>query len=127
MVTHGQLAQEFQSALEHIVGKQDAIATISIDPADDVESRRDDIINAVAQVDSGNGVIIITDMFGGTPSNLGISMLKPDRIEVIAGANLPMLIKIASLRDSASLAETVKQALDSGRKYINSASQLLDA
>ncbi len=126
LVTHGALAQEFRIALEHIVGEQQMFATISIDPCDNIESRRDDIISAIESVDEGHGVIVVSDMFGGTPSNLAISMMDRDKLEVIAGANLPMLIKIASIRKESSLEETVAQALYSGRKYINAASQLLD-
>jgi len=109
-----------------VVGEQQKFATISIDPCDNIESRRDDIIEAIDSVDEGGGVIVVSDMFGGTPSNLAISMMDRENLEVIAGANLPMLIKIASLRENASLEETVEQALFSGRKYINAASQLLD-
>ena len=126
LVTHGTLAQAFRTALEHVVGEQQKFATISIDPCDNIESRRDDIIEAIDSVDEGGGVIVVSDMFGGTPSNLAISMMDRENLEVIAGANLPMLIKIASLRENASLGETVEQALYSGRKYINAASQLLD-
>ena len=126
LVTHGTLAQAFRTALEHVVGEQQKFATISIDPCDNIESRRDDIIEAIDSVDEGGGVIVVSDMFGGTPSNLAISMMDRENLEVIAGANLPMLIKIASLSENASLEETVEQALFSGRKYINAASQLLD-
>ena len=126
LVTHGRLAQEFQTALEHVVGKQQNFATVSIDPCDNIESRRDDIIAAIESVDVGGGVIVVSDMFGGTPSNLAISMMDRDNLEVIAGANLPMLIKIVSVRKESSLQDTVAQALYSGRKYINAASQLLD-
>ena len=126
LVTHGTLAQAFRTALEHVVGEQQGFATISIDPCDNIESRRDDIISAVESVDAGDGVIVVSDMFGGTPSNLAISMMDRENLEVIAGANLPMLIKIVSARKNSSLEETVSQALFSGRKYINAASQLLD-
>lgn len=125
LVTHGRLAEEFRAALEHVVGKQERIATVSIHPDDDVESRRGDILAAVEEVDSGKGVIVLTDMFGGTPSNLAISIMEADHIEVIAGTNLPMLIKLASIRRDAKLAAAVEQAREAGRKYINVASQLL--
>jgi len=125
LVTHGALAQEFLTALEHVVGEQQNFETISIQPCDNIESRRDDIVNAVKKVDNGDGVIVVSDMFGGTPSNLAISMMDHQKLEVIAGANLPMLIKIASVRKDSSLEDTVAQALYSGRKYINAASQLL--
>lgn len=126
LVTHGGLAREFRTALEHVVGEQPKFATISIDPCDNIESRRDDIVEAIESVDGGQGVIVVSDMFGGTPSNLAISMMDRKNLEVIAGANLPMLIKIASVRKDNTLEETVAQALYSGRKYINAASQLLD-
>ena len=125
LVTHGGLANEFKAALEHVVGPQQNIATISIDPVDNIQTRRDDLLAAVKKVDTGGGVILLTDMFGGTPSNLAISVMDTEDLEVIAGMNLPMLIKIASLRNCKPLNETVEQALASGRKYINAASQLL--
>ena len=125
LVTHGRLAVEFRAALEHVVGPQGQIEAITIGPDDDVEERRKDIIEAVRRVDSGDGVAILTDMFGGTPSNLAISVMDRARIEVIAGVNLPMLIKLASLRQSESLERTVLGAQEAGRKYINVASQLL--
>ena len=125
LVTHGRLAVEFRSALEHVVGPQSQIEAITIDPEDDVEERRRDIIAAVKRVDSGDGVAILTDMFGGTPSNLAISVMDKAKIEVIAGVNLPMLIKLASLRQTESLADAVRGAQEAGRKYINVASQLL--
>jgi PTS system mannose-specific IIA component len=125
LVTHGRLAEEFRSALEHVVGPQTRIATISMHPDDDVENRRGDILQAVAKVNGGRGVIILTDMFGGTPSNLAISVMESGKIEVIAGMNLPMLIKLASIRAELPLAESVEQAQEAGRKYINVASRLL--
>ena len=125
LVTHGGLACEFRAALEHVVGKQEHIETVSIHPDDNVENRRDDIVAAVGKVDSGKGVILVTDMFGGTPSNLAISVMERPNLEVLAGANLPMLIKIVSLRGEKSLDETARQALEAGRKYINSARELL--
>ena len=125
LVTHGQLAREFRAALEHVVGPQDAIETISIGPDDDMEKRREDILAAVRRVDQGSGVALLTDMFGGTPSNLAISIMDQTRVEVIAGVNLPMLIKLASMRDEADLASAVAAAQDAGRKYISVASQVL--
>jgi PTS system mannose-specific IIA component len=125
LVTHGRLAEEFRSALEHVVGPQTAVATISMHPDDDVENRRGDILQAVSKVNGGRGVIILTDMFGGTPSNLAISVMDTGKIEVIAGMNLPMLIKLASIRAEVALAEAVEQAQEAGRKYINVASRLL--
>ena len=125
LVTHGQLAVEFRAALEHVVGPQAQIETVSIGPEDDVERRRQDIIDAVAKVNDGSGVILLTDMFGGTPSNLAISVMEANRIEVIAGVNLPMLIKLARVRTEKPLSEAVTAAQEAGRKYINVASQVL--
>jgi PTS system mannose-specific IIA component len=125
LVTHGQLATEFRAALEHVVGQQKQIATVSIGPEDDMEQRRRDIIEAVKDVDAGDGVVVLTDMFGGTPSNLAISVMNGGHIEVVAGINLPMLIKLASVRDVASLEQAVIQAQDAGRKYIYVASRVL--
>ena len=125
LVTHGKLAVEFRAALEHVVGAQTNIETISIGPDDDIERRRQDILDAVAKVNSAAGVILLTDMFGGTPSNLAISVMEAGKFEVIAGVNLPMLIKLASVRDEKPLAEAVADAQDAGRKYINVASQVL--
>jgi PTS system mannose-specific IIA component len=126
LVTHGKLAVEFRAALEHVVGIQTQIETISIDPDDDVERRRHDILEAVAKVDDGSGVIVLTDMFGGTPSNLAISVMEAGKTEVIAGTNLPMLIKLASVRAEKPLVEAIADAQDAGRKYINVASQVLN-
>ena len=126
LVTHGCLAAEFRAALEHVVGPQNQIESIAIGPEDDIEQRRQDIVAAVAKVDSGAGVIVLTDMFGGTPSNLAISIMNGANIEVIAGINLPMLIKLASVRDTASLEQAVIQAQDAGRKYIYVASRVLN-
>ncbi|MDB5359146.1 MAG: fructose transporter subunit [Rhodospirillales bacterium] len=125
LVTHGRLAAEFIAALEHVVGPQTNIAAICIGPEDDMEQRRQDILDAITKVETGRGVVILTDMFGGTPSNLAISVMEKARIEVIAGINLPMLIKLASLRQTESLGAAVTGAQEAGRKYINVASQLL--
>jgi PTS system mannose-specific IIA component len=125
LVTHGRLAEEFLAALEHVVGQQTRVATISMHPDDNVESRRGDIIKAVGTVEGGHGVIILTDMFGGTPSNLAISVMETGKVEVVAGMNLPMLVKLASVRGEAALEEAVEQAQDAGRRYINVASRLL--
>mgnify|MGYP002622635977 CR=1 FL=1 len=125
LVTHGRLAQEFLEALEHVVGPQKNAVAICIGADDDMEQRRREIIDGVAKTDKGKGVVLLTDMFGGTPSNLAISVLDQGRVEVIAGVNLPMLIKLASLREGESLASAVAQAQEAGRKYINVASQLL--
>ena len=125
LVTHGALAQEFQAAVEHVVGPQSQLETISIGPDDNMEKRRQDIVDAISKVDSGKGVALLTDMFGGTPSNLAISLLEKDRVEVIAGINLPMLIKFASIRDSMALPEAVLEAKEAARKYISVASEVL--
>lgn len=125
LVTHGHLATEFRSALEHVVGPQSQLRTVSIGPDDDMESRRADIIRAVSEVDSGKGVVVLTDMFGGTPSNLAISVMEGSHVDVVAGINLPMLIKLASVREEATLEQAVLQAQDAGRKYISVASRIL--
>ncbi|MAB14238.1 PTS sugar transporter subunit IIA [Parvibaculum sp.] len=125
LVTHGQLASQFVAAMEHVVGPQKQVAAICIGPDDDMEQRRRDILDAVAKADTGDGVILLTDMFGGTPSNLAISVMDKARVEVIAGVNLPMLIKLASVRESKDLREAVDQAQESGRKYISIASRVL--
>jgi PTS system mannose-specific IIA component len=125
LVTHGQLAEEFRHAVEHVVGPQQNFATVAIGADDDMEQRRRDIVDAVARTDTGSGVVVLTDMFGGTPSNLAISVMEPGRIEVIAGMNLPMLIKLTSVRKADDMASALEEAQAAGRKYINVASQLL--
>ena len=125
LVTHGRLAEEFIHALEHIVGRQDGIESICIGADDRMEIRRADISDAINRVDTGTGVIILTDMFGGTPSNLAISLMELGRVEVIAGLNLPMLVKLARIRKDANLEKAAAAAQDAGRKYINIASQIL--
>ena len=125
LVTHGCLATEFRAALEHVVGPQKQLATITIGPDDDMEQRRRDIMDAVKSVESGQGVVLLTDMFGGTPSNLSISVMNSAKVEVVAGVNLPMLIKLPSVRDHCSLETAVAQAQDAGRKYIQIASRVL--
>ncbi len=125
LVTHGRLAEEMIAATEHVVGPQTKMRAICIGPDDDMEQRRDEIMKAVADVDDGAGVILLTDMFGGTPSNLAISIMDRAKVEVIAGVNLPMLIKLASVRETADLASAVAAAQEAGRKYINVASALL--
>jgi len=127
LVTHGHLATEFRAALEHVVGPQKQIAAISIGPEDDMERRRGDIIEAIREADSGDGVVLLTDMFGGTPSNLAISVMDGGKVEVLAGVNLPMLIKLASVRDTLPLEQAVLQAQDAGRKYVYIASKVLNA
>ncbi len=126
LVTHGKLAVEFRAALEHVVGAQSQIETVSIGPDDDVERRRTDILEAVQKVNDGSGVVLLTDMFGGTPSNLAISVMEAGKVEVVAGVNLPMLIKLASVRGSEPLAQVIVEAQEAGRKYINVASQVLN-
>jgi PTS system mannose-specific IIA component len=125
IVTHGRLAEEFIFAMEHVVGPQVAVEAICIGPEDDMERRRKDILAACSQVDTGAGVILLTDMFGGTPSNLAISVMEQTRAEVIAGLNLPMLIKLASVRTRQSLEDAVASAQEAGRKYISVASYVL--
>ena len=125
LVTHGRLALEFIDALEHVVGPQSNIAAVCVGPDDDPKKRRKEIIDSVAKVDDGDGVVLLTDMFGGTPSNLAISVLDQGQVEVIAGVNLPMLIKLASVRAKEPMKSAVVQAQEAGRKYINVASQLL--
>jgi PTS system mannose-specific IIA component len=125
LVTHGALAEEFKAALEHVVGPQEQIETICIGPEDDMESRRNDILKAVDAVDSGDGAIILTDMFGGTPSNLAISVMQSRDIEVIAGVNLPMLVKLARVRSELPIKDAVRMAAEAGRKYISVATEVL--
>jgi mannose PTS system EIIA component len=125
LVTHGRLAAEFISALEHVVGKQPNMEAICIGPDDKMDVRRNDIAASIAKVDEGQGVIVLTDMFGGTPSNLAISLLEEGRVEVVAGLNLPMLVKLARVRKDCPLPKAAAAAQDAGRKYINIASQVL--
>jgi PTS system mannose-specific IIA component len=125
LVTHGGLAREFRAALEHVVGPQAQCETVSIGPDDDMEIRRNDILKAVGDVDSGDGVVILTDMFGGTPSNLAISVMENSDVEVIAGINLPMLIKLARIRGETDVRTAVRDAQEAGRKYINVANDVL--
>jgi PTS system mannose-specific IIA component len=125
LVTHGYLATEFRAALEHVVGPQKQLQTVTIGPEDDMEERRKDIIAAVAAVETGDGVVVLTDMFGGTPSNLAISVMDAAKVDVVAGINLPMLIKLASVREDSTLDQAVIQAQDAGRKYISVASRIL--
>lgn len=125
LVTHGRLAEEFKAALEHVVGPQEQVETISIGPDDDMEKRRQDILSAVEAANTGQGVVLLTDMFGGTPSNLAISVMDGASVEVVAGVNLPMLIKLASVRVDRPLAEAVDEARLAGQKYISVASQVL--
>lgn len=125
LVTHGRLADEFVTAMVHVVGPQERIATIAIGPEDDMEERRADIAAAIAAVDAGRGVIVLTDLFGGTPSNLAISLMERGRVEVIAGMNLPMLIRLGSARKSMQVVDAVAAAREAGRKYISVASEVL--
>jgi|SRR5690606_3675724 len=125
LVTHGGLAVEFKSALEHVVGPQENVEAVAIGPEDDMEERRNDILRCIDAADQGGGVIILTDMFGGTPSNLAISVMQNRDVEVIAGVNLPMLVKLARIRSEVAIKQAVKDAADAGRKYINVASEAL--
>lgn len=125
LVTHGRLADEFVAAMEHVVGNQEDVATICIGPNDDMEKRRNDISDAIGRVDSGSGTIMLTDLFGGTPSNLAISLLQPGKTEVIAGINLPMLIRLAGARKEMTLEDASEAAREAGRTYITVASEFL--
>jgi PTS system mannose-specific IIA component len=125
LVTHGRLAEEFVTAMIHVVGPQERVATIAIGPDDDMEERRADIAAAIGAVDAGRGVIVLTDLFGGTPSNLAISLMERGRVEVIAGMNLPMLIRLGSARKSMTVVAAVAAAREAGRKYISVASEVL--
>lgn len=125
IVTHGGLAEEFKAAMEHVVGPQENVATICIGPDDDMEKRREDITRAAQENNTGDGVILLTDMFGGTPSNLAISLLERGQVEVIAGINLPMLIKLAAVRDKMDMAQSVEAGREAAQKYISVASQVL--
>lgn len=125
LISHGNLAHEMKAAMEHVVGEQEAVETVTIFPQDDMEKRRSEIIEKIDAVDKGQGVVVLTDMFGGTPSNLAISIMEKKNIEVLAGMNLPMLIKLAQVRATASVNEAAISAQDAGRKYINVASVLL--
>ncbi|MEM9084324.1 MAG: PTS sugar transporter subunit IIA [Pseudomonadota bacterium] len=125
LVTHGRLADQFVEAMEHVVGEQSSIVTVCIGPNDDMEQRRSEIADAIAKVDAGEGVIILTDLFGGTPSNLAISLLEAGRVEVIAGINLPMLIRLAGARKTMDVTHAVEAAQEAGRNYITVASELL--
>ena len=125
LVTHGKLAEEFVHAMEHVVGRQEAVATVCIGPNDDVERRRKEIAEAIRVVDDGNGAIILTDLFGGTPSNLAISLMEAGKVEVIAGINLPMLIRLAGARKTANVHAAAVAARDAGRNYITIASEFL--
>src|SRR5499433_4014964 len=125
IVTHGRLAVEFRAALEHVVGPQSQIEAVTIGPDDNGEQCRKNIIEAVKRVDSGDGVAILTDMFGGTPSNLAISVMSRPKVEVLAGINLPMLVKLAKVRDECTLPDAVAAAQEAGRKYVTIASRVL--
>jgi len=125
LVTHGAMAAEFLSAMQYVVGPQKQVEAVGIFPNDDIQKRRSEIQEKVQKVDAGNGVIVLTDMFGGTPSNLAISLMEKENIEVLAGLNLPMLIKLSNMRQNASLKEAARAAEDAGKKYINLASKLL--
>lgn len=126
LVTHGRLADEMVAALVHVVGPQDNIATVCIGPNDDMEERRQDIIDTVASVETGDGVALLTDMFGGTPSNFAISVMDEAKVEVLAGVNLPMIVKLASVRGTLPLEKAILEAQDAGRKYIRLASGFLE-
>ena len=126
IVTHGNLAQEFVNALEHVMGPQDNVKAFCLHPQDDVDQKRKELLQLVKEQHSDNGVVVLTDMFGGTPSNLSISLLDLANVEVIAGVNLPMLVKLASQRGKVDLKTAVEEAQNAARRYINVASKLLD-
>ena len=126
LVTHGRLAVELRSAMEHVVGEQRNVRTVCIGPEDDIDNRRAEIEDCIRQCDTGDGVVLLTDMFGGTPSNLAISMMEKQNVEVIAGVNLPMLVKLAKVRGSQPIADAVNCAEEAGRKYIAAASHVLN-
>jgi PTS system mannose-specific IIA component len=125
LVTHGRLAEELRLAMEHVVGAQRGVDTVCIGPDDDVDTRRAEIEACIGRCDTGDGVVLLTDMFGGTPSNLAISVMSRPKVEVLAGINLPMLVKLAKVRDECPLAEAVAAAQDAGRKYVTIASRVL--
>lgn len=127
LVAHGRLAEEFVTAMEHVVGTQERVRTVAIGPDDDMEARRADISAAIDGVDAGRGVVVLTDLFGGTPSNLAISLMERGRVEVIAGINLPMLIRLESARKTMNVVDAVAAAREAGRKYISVASEVLGA
>ena len=126
LVSHANIAKEMLGVIEHIVGPQDQLIAISIFPKDDMEKKRQEILDSVKKVDSGKGVVVLTDMFGGTPSNLAISVMENEKIEVVAGVNLPMLIKMMSIRKKKKIKELIKISQESGRKYINVASAFFE-
>ena len=125
IITHGNLALELRAAMEHVIGLQKNTEIISINPDDDLEIKKEDIAKSIKKVDNNSGIIILTDMFGGTPSNLAITFLIPEKIEIISGVNLPMLVKIAELRDSKNLLEVIGAGKEAGQKYISIASEIL--
>jgi len=127
LVTHGNLGREFIAVMEHVVGPQQQVASVAIQPEDDLDKKREEILKRVKEVDSGTGVILLTDMFGGTPSNLAISVIQDKKIEAVAGVNLPMLIKLASVRTTENLQQASLSGVEAGRKYINAAAALLNA
>jgi mannose PTS system EIIA component len=125
LVTHGRLAEELRAAMEHVVGAQRNVATVCIGPEDDMEGRRAEILRRIEEVDTGDGVVLLTDMFGGTPSNLAISCMSRPKVEVLAGINLPMLVKLAKVREERSLPDAIAMAQEAGRKYVTIASRVL--
>lgn len=126
LVSHARLAQELAETLEHVVGPQNQLASVSLFPNDDIEAKREEILKTVESVDKGQGVVILTDMFGGTPSNLAHSLLDKKNIEIVAGMNLPLLVKLSSVRKTKPLHEAVLLAQEAGRKYIQIASHILN-
>lgn len=126
VVAHGQFANELVATTEFIVGKKDNIVSVMTDPTKSVETLRDNIANAIKKVDKGDGVLILTDMFGGTPSNISLSFLKENHIEVLAGVNLPILIKLASMDTKMPIKELANMIKEYGRKNIILAGDILN-
>ncbi len=122
VVTHGGLAQELVAITQHVVGQVDGVRSIGVGPDDDLEKRRAEIREAVAAVDAGAGVIIVTDMFGGTPANLAATQQVKGRVEVLAGANLPMMIRLMESRETLGVVEAAEAACEAGRRFIAVAS-----
>ena len=126
VVAHGGLARELLAATEHVVGPQARAIAVSTGPADDLRDKQSEINDAVSSVDEGDGVVVVTDMFGGTPCNLAIGAMAGEGVEVVYGANLPLLVKLAKTRDR-PLGEAIDAALESGRKYIDAAKRMLSS
>jgi mannose PTS system EIIA component len=125
IIGHGHLAQEFLAALTHVLGKQTQIAAINVGAQDDLSTKRTELLSAIKAVSTGDGVVIATDLFGGSPSNIAISVMEETGAEVIAGVNLPLLLKLAELRSTHNMADALATAREAGQKYIKIASALV--